>query len=85
MAWSRGFFRLWVVASGAWILWAAMYVRTAYNETASLHREYHISGAPSPEQWLTDFVLMTFGPPLAVLVFGLSLGWLIGGFRRNEG
>ena len=70
--WRRGFFRVWLLLSGAWImswvLWLMIYgIGRGFRDIHEL---------------LTVPVLL-FGPPVALLLFGLLAGWAFRGFKPN--
>ena len=69
--WRRGLFRLWLLASAAWILaWGV------YSILSAIAHEF-----VRPEDLLARVVF--FGPPVALLLCGLAGGWAIQGFRPN--
>jgi hypothetical protein len=71
--WRRGLWRLWVLASSAWLLGWGVYltiwaIRSGF-ETSDL---------------LAIPVLLV-GPPLALLIFGLATSWAFKGFLPDKG
>ena len=71
--WRRGFFRLWLLASVAWILaWGVYSILTAIAH-----------GFTTPEHLLARAVVL-LGPPVALLLLGLAARWAIEGFRPIE-
>jgi hypothetical protein len=71
--WKRGFFRTWLLLSGAWImswmLWLMIYgISKGFRD---IHEVFTVP-------------VLLFGPPVALLVFGLLAGWAFRGFRADE-
>jgi hypothetical protein len=70
--WRRGKFRLWLLISAAWIMsWVidlTMYI---------LEGEFKASD-------LFVAPVLLFGPPLALLVFGVGVGWAFRGFNIDD-
>jgi hypothetical protein len=67
--WRRGVFRVWVLVTAAWIMsWAIYYILFA------------LEGGFSASNLLAIPVLL-FGPPIALLIFGVATGWAFRGFR----
>jgi len=71
--WRRGFFRVWLLVSGAWImswvLWLMIYgISRGFRD---LHEVFAIP-------------VLLFGPPVALMLFGLVAGWAFRGFKPNE-
>jgi hypothetical protein len=71
--WRRGMFRIWLVLSAAWIMgWIIEFL------------VYGIQGGfRIASDYLTIPVLL-FGPPVALLIFGIAVGWAFRGFRSDE-
>jgi hypothetical protein len=68
--WRRGLLRVWLLVSAAWIMGWIVYLIL-----------YGIrSGFQGPEEFLSIPVLL-FGPPVALLLFGLLAGWAFRGFK----
>ena len=71
--WRRGLWRLWVLASSAWVLGWIVYLAIWLLRTG---------------MWQTGDLLaipvLLFGPPLALLVFGLATAWAFKGFARDK-
>ncbi len=68
--WRRGLFRVWLLVSGAWVMAWAIYLP--------------IKGIEGGLRTVGDFViipLVLFGPPIALLLFGMAAGWSFRGFR----
>jgi len=72
MNWSLGLFRLWLLVSG---LWAVLNVAPVWNECAPL------GGALSQ---CAVSVAVAVGGPVAVLLLGLVLAWVVRGFCRDD-
>jgi len=71
--WKRGFFRMWLLLSGAWImswvLWLMIYgISRGFRD---IHEAFAVP-------------VLLFGPPVALLVFGLLAGWAFRGFKADE-
>ncbi len=67
--WRRGLFRLWVLISSAWIMaWFIFYAIEA------------IGGEWTAKNFLVVPVVL-FGPPVALLVFGVATRWAFRGFE----
>jgi len=69
--WRRGMIRLWILASTAWIMGWSLYFVIEF-----------INGATRQELFGIPVVL--FGPPLALLLFGLAARWAFQGFETDE-
>ena len=68
--WRRGLLRVWLLVSAAWIMGWIVYLIL-----------YGIrSGFQGPEELMSVPVLL-FGPPVALLLFGLLAGWAFRGFK----
>lgn len=68
--WRRGLFRVWTLLSVAWIMGWIVYLL--------LH------GIQVGFQSLSDLLsipVLLFGPPIALLLFGLAAGWAFRGFK----
>jgi hypothetical protein len=72
MNWRRGFFRLWLVASGLWLVLNATLDLFAIPDLLRPENASHLLG-------------LAFGPPAALLVIGAAVGWALQGFRRTRG
>ena len=70
--WRRGMFRIWILVSVAWIMgWLIEFI------VYGLQGGFKLVG-----DWLAIPVLL-FGPPIALLLFGMAAGWAFRGFRDN--
>jgi hypothetical protein len=70
--WRRGLFRVWLLLSAAWIMGWAIY--------ALLH------AMSDGFKTLGDFLsipVVFFGPPVALLLFGLAAAWAFRGFTMD--
>jgi hypothetical protein len=70
--WRRGLFRSWLLISGGWVMSWVIYLIM-----------YVLRGRYT----LTDFLvlpILLFGPPVALLIFGVVTGWAFRGFRVDE-
>jgi hypothetical protein len=68
--WRRGLLRVWLLMSAAWIMgWAIYSILHAMNDGFKT---------------LGDFLsipVVFFGPPIALLLFGLAAAWAFRGFK----
>jgi hypothetical protein len=68
--WRRGLLRVWILLSAAWIMGWLVYLI--------------LSGIQGGFQSSGDFLaipVLLFGPPVALLLFGLVAGWAFRGFK----
>ncbi|MGO9173722.1 MAG: hypothetical protein ACLP7P_17410 [Rhodomicrobium sp.] len=70
--WRRGIFRLWILASAAWIMGWVIYFVIEW-----------ISGTSTSRELLVAPVVL-FGPPVALLLFGLATRWAFQGFKVDD-
>jgi hypothetical protein len=71
--WRRGLIRVWLLLSAAWIMgWAVYLILFAIRV-----------GFQNSRDFLAIPVLL-FGPPIALLLFGLAAGWAFRGFKPDE-
>jgi hypothetical protein len=68
--WRRGFFRVWLLLSAAWIMGWAIYL---------LLYEMR-DGFNTPGEFLSIPVVL-FGPPVALLLLGFAAAWAFRGFQ----
>jgi len=71
--WHRGMFRLWLLASAAWIMGWAIYLTLSAMAQA----------LTTPGDFLAIPVVF-FGPPIALLLCGLAAAWAIRGFKSEQ-
>jgi hypothetical protein len=72
MNWRRGMFRVWLLLAGAWIMsWTIHLIVDA------------LEGGFKDVNLLVVPVLL-FGPPIALLIFGLATGWAFRGFKLDN-
>jgi len=67
--WRRGMFRIWLLISAGWVMSWAIYL---------------IIYAVRSGYTLTDFLvlpILLFGPPVALLIFGVAAAWAFRGFQ----
>ena len=72
--WRRGLFRIWVLMSVAWIMGWAVYLI--------------MQGVQGELTTVGDFLeipVLMFGPPVALLFFGVAAAWAFKGFRADDG
>jgi len=71
--WGRGLIRVWLLLSAAWIMgWTVHLILFAIQ-----------GGFQNSRDFLAIPVLL-FGPPIALLLFGLAAGWAFRGFKPDE-
>jgi hypothetical protein len=71
--WRRGLIRVWLLLSAAWIMgWAVYLILFAIRV-----------GFQNSSDFLAIPVLL-FGPPIALLLFGLAAGWAFRGFKLDD-
>lgn len=71
--WRRGMFRVWVLFCAAWLMGWAIYL-TMYG----LHGGFKTNGD------LLVIPVLLFGPPIAMLLFGLAAAWAFRGFKVDQ-
>jgi hypothetical protein len=70
--WRRGMFRIWLLASAAWVMaWSISLIMD------TLERGFRSSD-------VLVFPVLLFGPPVALLLFGVATGWAFRGFKIEE-
>ena len=72
--WRRGFFRVWLLASGAWIMSWVIWLMI-YGISRGFRDIHEVFAIP----------VLLFGPPVALMLFGLVAGWAFRGFTPDEG
>jgi hypothetical protein len=71
--WRRGMFRVWVLVSAAWVMaWTIYLVMYAIQEGMRTAGDFLV------------IPVMLFGPPLALLAFGVAAGWAFRGFNMDD-
>jgi hypothetical protein len=68
--WRRGLFRVWALLSVAWLMGWIIYLI--------------MQGIQGGLQTTADFLevlVLLFGPPVALLLFGIAAGWAFRGFK----
>ncbi len=70
--WRRGMFRLWILVSSAWVMGWVIYfaIKFMSGEFTSAH--------------FPIVPIVLFGPPLALLLFGIATRWAIRGFETDN-
>jgi len=68
--WRRGFLRIWLLLSAAWIMGWVVYL-TIYGIQAGFQSSGELLAIP----------VLLVGPPVALLLFGLVAGWAVRGFK----
>jgi hypothetical protein len=71
--WRRGLVRIWLLVSAAWIMGWVIYLLLHV-----LHGGFKETG-----EFLAVPVIL-FGPPIALLLFGLAAGWAFRGFAVDD-
>jgi hypothetical protein len=71
--WRRGFFRIWLLLSVAWIMGWVVHLMI-YGIRAGFHDIHEVFAIP----------VLLFGPPVALMLFGLVAGWAFRGFKSDE-
>lgn len=70
--WRRGLWRMWVLASSAWLLGWGVYLTIWALRSGFETRD------------LLAMPVLLFGPPLALLIFGLATSWAFKGFLPDK-
>jgi hypothetical protein len=71
--WRRGFFRIWALLSGAWIMGWIIYLMT-----------YAIRDGIKTTGDLLAIPVILLGPPVALFIFGVATAWAFRGFVVEE-
>jgi len=71
--WRRGLFRVWLLASAAWLMGWILYLIM-----------YGLRGGFKTTGDLIVIPVLLFGPPIALLLFGLAARWALLGFKTEE-
>jgi hypothetical protein len=70
--WRRGVFRIWLLISAGWVMsWVIYLIMRAFE-----------GGYAKAEIFVVTTLL--FGPPVALLVFGVATGWAFRGFQVDD-
>jgi len=72
--WRRGLFRVWVLLSAAWLMGWMLYLTM-----------YGLRGGFKTTGDLIVIPVLLFGPPIAMLLFGLAARWALLGFKAEDG
>lgn len=70
--WRRGLFRVWLLVSSGWVMSWSIYL---------------IMGALREGMQAGDLLVMPillFGPPVALLIFAVGVGWAFRGFMADD-
>jgi hypothetical protein len=70
--WRRGFMRIWLLLSAAWIMGWIVYLIL-----------YGIQGGFRSSGDFLAIPVLLIGPPIALLLFGLVAGWAFRGFKPD--
>jgi hypothetical protein len=70
--WRRGMFRIWVLISAAWVMSWAIYLIMNGLETGMQQSDALV------------IPVLLFGPPVALLLFGMATGWAFRGFKVGQ-
>jgi hypothetical protein len=71
--WRRGMLRVWVLTSVAWIMAWAIYLMIE-----------GLKGGLQATGELLVIPVVLFGPPVALLLFGIATGWAFRGFKVDD-
>lgn len=71
--WRRGLFRVWLLFSAAWMMGWIIYLVM-----------YGIHGGFKTTDDFLEIPVLLFGPPIALLLFGLAAGWAFRGFKADN-
>ena len=71
--WRRGFFRVWLLLSAAWIMGWVIYLAL-----------YAIEGGFRTSGDFLAIPVVFLGPPIALFVFGMATAWAFRGFRTDH-
>ena len=72
--WRRGLFRVWVLMSVAWLMGWIIYLIMQ-----------GIQGGLQTTADMLEVLVLLFGPPVALLFFGVAAGWAFRGFKIENG
>jgi hypothetical protein len=72
--WRRGLFRVWLLLSAAWLMgWSIFLIM------------HGIQGGLQTTGDFLEIPVLLFGPPIALLLFGVAAGWAFRGFKVENG
>lgn len=72
--WRRGLFRVWLLLSAAWLMgWTIFLIMQG------------LQGAIQTTGEFLQIPVLLFGPPVALLLFGIAVGWAFRGFKLESG
>src|SRR3569833_1849594 len=71
--WRRGLWRLWVLASSAWVLGWSVYL-TIWALRSGFLFSFDLLAIP----------VLLFGPPVALMIFGIATNWAFRGFLPDK-
>ena len=72
--WRRGLFRVWVLLSAAWMMgWTIFLIM------------HGLQGGIQTTGDVLEIPVVLFGPPIALLLFGVAAGWAFRGFKAESG
>jgi hypothetical protein len=72
--WRRGLFRVWVLLSTAWLMGWSLYLII-----------FGLQGGIRTLGQVLSVPVLLFGPPVALLLFGIATRWALHGFRTDAG
>jgi hypothetical protein len=70
--WRRGSFRLWLLVSAAWVMGWFIFLMLEGIQGGLKSRD------------LLSLPILLFGPPIALLLFGVAAAWAVRGFKDDE-
>jgi hypothetical protein len=73
MYWKKGLVRLWIAVALLWMICSSIYLQ---SDNTPVLAEPQQQG-----QDTSQFVALLIGPPIAFLIFGFGVWWVIAGFR----
>jgi hypothetical protein len=71
--WRRGLFRVWLVISAGWVMGWTIYLIM-----------YSLQGGYSGNRDFVVIPILLLAPPLALLIFGVAIGWAFRGFNIED-
>jgi hypothetical protein len=70
--WRRGVFRIWLLMSAGWVMSWAIYLIMKGLEGGYTKSDFFV------------VPILLFGPPVALLIFGVATGWAFRGFQVDD-